>query len=195
VRTEDLLTLPPDLPVPTDDGATDHLAGLAVPPIGLPSTDGGVVRLDDPSAPPTVVFAYPRTGRPGEDPPGGLDAWNAIPGARGCTPQACAYRDLHAEISALGARVFGLSTQDTGYQREVVERLGLPYPLLSDEELAFGDALRLPRFEHAGLTLFKRHTLVIVGGRIATVFYPVFPSDSDAALVVRWLRDNTPAAR
>jgi peroxiredoxin len=190
MRTDDLLRLPDDLPVPVDDGAADHLPGLAVPPVALPATDGSVVRFDDPEAPRTIVFAYPRTGRPDEDPPGGLAAWNAIPGARGCTPQACAYRDHYAELTGLGVRVFGLATQDTAYQLEAAERLHLPYPLLSDERLAFAHALRLPTFEHAGLTLFKRHTLVIDRGRIEHVFYPVFPSDSDADRVIAWLRDH-----
>jgi len=187
MRADDLASLPDDLPIPIDDGATDHLPGLAVPPIELPSTDGGAVRLDDPQAPRTVVFAYPRTGRPGEESPGGDEAWDAIPGARGCTPQACAYRDRFAEFAALGVRVFGLSTQSTDYQREAVERLHLPYPLLSDASLAFADALRLPRFHQAGLTLLKRHTMVISASRIEHVFYPVFPSDRDAETVVEWL--------
>ncbi len=137
------------------------------------------------------MFAYPRTGRPGEEPPGGTAAWNAIPGARGCTPQACAYRDHFAELTALGVRVFGLSTQDTAYQRELVDRLGLPYPILSDEHLALATALRLPTFETEGLTLLRRQTLVIDGGRIEHVFYPVFPSDRDAEQVVDWLRSRT----
>ncbi len=188
MRVNDLLNLPPDLPIPRDDGACAHLAGMAWPPIGLLATDGSTVHLDDPAAPRTVVFAYPRTGRPGEDPPGGLDAWNAIPGARGCTPQACAYRDRHAELSALGVRVFGLSTQDSAYQREAVARLHLPFPILSDESLELRRALRLPTFEAAGLTLFKRFTLVVDGGRIEHVLYPVFPSDRDAEQVIAWLR-------
>lgn len=160
---------------------------MTVPPIGL-AADGSMVRLDDPAAPRTVVFAYPRTGRPGEDPPGGLDAWNAIPGARGCTPQACAYRDHHAEMTALGVRVFGLSTQDTAYQQEAVDRLHLPFPILSDESLAFGRALGLPTFETTGLTLFQRFTLIVNEGRIEHVLYPVFPSDRDAEQVIAWLR-------
>jgi peroxiredoxin len=155
--------------------------------MALLATDGAMVRLDDPGAPRTVVFAYPRTGRPGEDPPGGLEAWNAIPGARGCTPQACAYRDRHAEMTTLGVRVFGLSTQDSGYQREAVERLHLPFPILSDENLEFARALRLPTFETTGLTLFKRFTLIVDAGRIEHVLYPVFPSDRDAEQVIAWL--------
>ncbi len=190
MRTDDLLNLPPDLPVPIDDGACDHLVGLAMPPIALLATDGTRVRLDQPDpagAPRTVVFAYPRTGRPDEDPPGGLAAWDAIPGARGCTPQACAYRDRHATLVAAGARIFGLSTQDTDYQREMAERLHLPFPVLSDESLELAHALRLPTFETAGLTLFKRHTLVIRDGTIEHVLYPVFPSDRDAEQVLAWL--------
>ena len=192
MRPDWVLSLPPDLPVPVDDGAADHLPGAAVPPIELAATDGTTVRLDGPAAPRTVVFAYPRTGRPNEEPPGGTAAWDAIPGARGCTPQACGYRDLHAAFADLGVRVFGLSTQDTAYQREAAERLHLPYRLLSDESLAFADALRLPRFEHEGLTLLRRHTLVIHDGRIETVFYPVFPSDQDAPNVLAWLREHPP---
>jgi peroxiredoxin len=188
MRTDDLMTLPAGLPVPADDGAADHLLGEAMPPIGLAATDGSVVRLDAPFDGRTVVFAYPRTGEPDRDPPGGLAAWDAIPGARGCTPQACAYRDHHAELRAAGARVFGLSTQNTAYQREMAGRLHLSFPILSDERLELARALRLPTFEHAGLTLFKRHTLVIRDGRIEHVFYPVFPSDRDAAQVLDWLR-------
>ena len=144
VRDDDLYSLPEGLPVPIDDGGCDHLPGLAMPPVALPATDGSTVRLDEPVPGWTIVFAYPRTGEPDADPPGGLAAWDAIPGARGCTPQACAYRDHHAELVAAGARVFGLSTQDTAYQREMAERLHLPFPVLSDEGLALTRALDLP---------------------------------------------------
>ncbi len=189
MQTSDLLSLPPDLPVPQDDGAADHLPGMSLPPIALGSTDGAAVRLDERSAPPTVVFAYPRTGRPNEEMPGGTDAWNAIPGARGCTPEACGYRDRFEDFQALGIRVFGLSTQDTAYQREVVDRLGLPYPLLSDAELALATALDLPRWDHHGETLLKRLTFLVRDGRIDWVEYPVFPSDGDAARVLARLGD------
>lgn len=188
MRLDDLLSLPADLPVPTDDGACDHLVGRTVPAIALPATDGSVVHLDALGAERTVVFAYPLTGRPDAEFPGGLAAWDAIPGARGCTPQACAYRDRHAELVAAGVRVFGLSTQDSAYQREMVERLHLPFPVLSDEGLELQRALGSPTFEHAGLTLFKRHTLVLRDARIERVFYPVFPSDRDAQQVLDWLR-------
>jgi peroxiredoxin len=188
VRSDDLYALPPGLPVPVDDGACRHLVGATVPPVALPSTAGREVRLDQPSDGPVVVYCYPRTGRPDEEPPGGLAAWNAIPGARGCTPQSCAYRDRHAELRALGVRVFGLSTQPASDQREAAERLHLPFELLSDVGLAFTRALRLPTFEHAGRTLLKRHTLVLEGGRVVACVYPVFPPDADAANVADWLR-------
>lgn len=182
-RRDDIHALPADLPVPTDDGACDHLPGLRLPPIALPSTEGTAVGLAGLGGR-TVVYVYPRTGRPDRELPPG---WNAIPGARGCTPQSCAYRDHHAELAALGARVFGLSTQETDYQREAVGRLRLPFPLLSDADLAFGRALRLPTFEAAGTTLIKRLTLVVADGRIERVFYPVFPPDADAGRVAAWL--------
>jgi peroxiredoxin len=157
-----------------------------LPAVALPSTAG---RLVDVAGLPgrTVVYVYPRTGRPDQDPPPG---WNEIPGARGCTPQSCAFRDHHAELTALGAQVFGLSTQDTEYQREAVERLHLPFELLSDDRLRFAGALRLPTFEVEGMTLIKRVTLIIDGGRIAKVFYPVFPPDRNAGDVLAWLASH-----
>lgn len=178
-----LYQLPDDLPVPTDDGACDHLRGLRLPSVPLRATDGREVDLAACTGR-TVVYCYPRTGRPNEPPP---DGWDAIPGARGCTPQSCAFRDHHQELRELGAEVFGLSTQDTEYQREAVERLHLPFPLLSDAELRFAHALRLPTFEVAGMTLLKRVTLILRDGAIEHVFYPVFPPDANAAEVVRWL--------
>ncbi len=183
-----LSSLPEGLPVPLDDGACDHLPGRRMPPVALQATDGSAVRLDVAAPGRTIVFGYPRTGEPDREPPGGLAAWDAIPGARGCTPQACGYRDHHAELIAAGARVFGLSTQDSAYQREMAERLHLPFPVLSDEHLALTRAIDLPTFAHAGLTLLKRHTLVIRDARIEHVFYPVFPSDRDATQVLAWLR-------
>ena len=186
----DLHTLPEDLPVPIDDGASDHLPGLTLPSIGLNATDGRQIDLSRlPGR--TVVYIYPRTGRP--DVPVS-PAWDAIPGARGCTPQSCGFRDHHAELTELGvSAVFGLSTQTTDYQREVVERLHLPYPLVSDSDLAFTRALRLPTFEFEPYgsersTLLKRMALVIRDGRIEKVFYPVFPPDANANAVVEWLR-------
>ena len=177
--------LPSDLPRPVDDGACDHLPGLALPPIRLPSTSGRLVDLGALSAPRTVIYCYPRTGRPGEPLP---DGWDAIPGARGCTPQACAFRDHHLKLSDLGAEVYGLSTQTTDYQREMAERLHLPFEVLSDADLAFVDALRLPTFDAGGMRLVKRLTLIVRDGRIEHVFYPVFPPDASADQVIDWLR-------
>ena len=181
-----MLDLPDDLPVPEDDGAADHLHGAPLPPVALPATDGSVVRLDELDGR-SVVFAYPRTGRPGVQSPGGDERWNAIPGARGCTPEACSFRDEAARFGALGVRLFGLSTQDTEYQREAAERLHLPYPLLSDSALEFVQALSLPTFEVEGMTLIRRLTLIVAEGRIGDVVYPVFPPDRGAELALERL--------
>ena len=137
-----------------------------------------------------MVYCYPRTGRPDQEPPGGATAWNAIPGARGCTPQSCSYRDHYADLTALGATVYGLSTQDTEYQLEAAQRLHLPFPLLSDARLDFARALRLPTFSFAGFELIKRLTLIARAGRIEEVLYPVFPSDADAGRVIEWLTSH-----
>jgi len=177
--------LPPGIPAPQDDGAARHLEGRRLPDVSLPSTDGAAVDLVKLTGR-TVVYIYPRTGVPGVDPP---DGWDMIPGARGCTPQSCSFRDLFAELKALGvARVFGLSTQDTRYQQEAATRLHLPFPLLSDEKLALAKALKLPTFTAAGMTLLKRMAWVIEDGTITKVFYPVFPPDRSAADVVAWLQ-------
>jgi peroxiredoxin len=157
-----------------------------VPPIALTSTRGReVVLADESQQARVVVYAYPRTGEPGKDLPPG---WDAIPGARGCTPQSCAFRDLHAELSRLGARVYGLSTQTTEYQREMAERLHLPFEVLSDAGLRFQRALKLPTFEVAGMMLLKRLTLVLSRGEVEHVLYPVFPPDQSARQVLDWLR-------
>jgi peroxiredoxin len=177
--------LPSDLPRPVDDGACDHLPGLTLPQVGLPSTSGRLVDLGALGVGRTVIYCYPRTGRPGEPLP---DGWDAIPGARGCTPQACAFRDHHRELAALGADVYGLSTQTTAYQREMAERLHLPFEVLSDAEFALVEALRLPTFEADGMRLVKRITLIIRDGRIEHVFYPVFPPDQSAEQVIDWLQ-------
>jgi peroxiredoxin len=180
----DPMTLPDDLPRPVDDGAAAHLPGMELPPIVLPATGGTEVSLARLRGP-TVVYAYPRTGRPGE--PSLVEHWDQIPGARGCTPEACGFRDHYAELEALGVGVFGLSTQDTEYQREAVDRLGLPFPILSDRRLELTRALRLPTFDVGGETLLRRVTLVVESGRIEHVFYPVFPPDAHAAEVLSWL--------
>ena len=183
----DPLTLPAGLPVPEDDGAARHLVGRRLPRLGLPATSGQRVTLADLDGW-TAVFAYPLTGRPGGELPGGEEAWNAIPGARGCTPELCGVRDDQTALEGLGARTFGLSTQDSGYQREVVARLGLTYVLLSDESLALTRALELPTFEVKGMTLLRRLTLLIRDGEIVRVDYPVFPPDRAAARALELLR-------
>lgn len=193
MRTDDLYSLPENLPVPKDDGACDHLRGSMLPSIDLRATSGLTVDLSKEGQPWLVVYCYPRTGRPDQEPLGSAAAWNAIPGARGCTPQSCAYRDHHGELAALGARVYGLSTQDTEYQSEAVQRLHLPFPLLSDARLEFTRALRLPTFTFAGLELIKRLTLIARAGQIEEVFYPVFPSDADAERVIEWLTSHSSA--
>jgi peroxiredoxin len=177
--------LPADIPAPQDDGGARHLTGLALPSVPLAATDGSRVDLSK-LAGRTVVYLYPRTGVPGQSPP---DGWDAIPGARGCTPQSCAFRDHFGELERLGvAHLYGLSTQDTAYQREAVERLHLPFPVLSDDGLALARAIALPTFTVAGMTLLKRMALVIDDGVISKVFYPVFPPDKNAEEVIAWLR-------
>jgi peroxiredoxin len=176
------------IPAPVDDGAARHLEGAEVPDIALAATDGSQVSLARLGGR-VVVFAYPRTGEPGK--PSLVDDWDMIPGARGCTPQTCAFRDLHKLLIEAGAaRVFGLSTQEPTYQLEAARRLHLPFPLLSDAKLALTRALRLPTMEVAGLTLVKRLALVIDDGRIVKVFYPVFPPDRNAADVHAWLAEH-----
>jgi peroxiredoxin len=176
------------IPAPVDDGGAAHLVGKAIPPISLRATDDTMVTLS--SLPGRiVVFAYPRTGEPGKI--ALVDDWDMIPGARGCTPQTCAFRDLFAELKTAGvSHVFGLSTQDNAYQTEMASRLHLPFPVLSDEKLELTEALRLPIMEVAGLTLIKRLTLIIDDARITHVFYPVFPPDQNAAEVLAWLKEN-----
>ncbi len=184
--THDPYTLPADLPVPTDDGACDGLPGRALPGIKLRSTVGDAVRLSDLES--TVVFyVYPHTGRPGVDP---LPGWNDVPGARGCTPQSCAFRDHHAELQALGADVFGVSAQSTKQQREFADRVHLPYPLLSDDMFVLERQLGLPTFELAGQRFYRRVTFVARDATIVKVFYPVFPPDRNAAEVAMWLQDD-----
>jgi peroxiredoxin len=189
----DYMSLPSDLPAPEDDGAADHLPGVTVPHIALRSTTGRRVALDELGPGRTVLYIYPLTGRPGVDLP---DGWDAIPGARGCTPESCAFRDHHADLQAAGASaVFGLSSQTSDYQAELADRLGLPFGILSDPDLELAEALGLPTFSAGGQRLYKRLTLIITDGQIEHAFYPIFPPDQHAAEVLEWLRTHatTPA--
>ena len=178
--SHDPYTLPTGLPVPEDDGAADHLIGLKLPQLELESSQGpvNVGQLD-------VLYVYPRTGKPGVP---SLPGWDEIPGARGCTPQSCGFRDAHGELRALGLKVAGLSAQPLADQLEFAERNEMPFPVLADPELRLGAALGLPTFEVDGHVLYKRLALVAENGRIVKVFYPVFPPDENAAEVVAWLR-------
>jgi peroxiredoxin len=179
------MILPENLPVPQDDGAARHLTGMELPDLPLAATDGMQVNLASLKGR-TVVYVYPRTGRPGQPLPEG---WDGIPGARGCTPQSCGFRDHFAELKRLGVtHLFGLSTQTTDYQREVAERLHLPFPVLSDADLKLTRALRLPTFEVDGMTLLKRMAWVIDDGVMTKVFYPVFPPDKNAEEVLGWIQ-------
>jgi peroxiredoxin len=179
-----LMELPGDLPVPTDDGAASHLRGMPMPRVVLPSTSGSLLDLGALGHGRTVLYLYPRTGRPDRDVPAG---WDSIPGARGCTPESCGFRDHFAELKTKGAEVFGVSTQGTAYQQEAALRLKLPFELLSDSRLQLTRAMRLPTFEFEGETLLKRLTLIVLDGKVEHVFYPVFPPDRHAEEVVRHL--------
>ncbi len=177
--------LPANLPRPKDDGGARHLKGMALPDLELPSTGNRRVNLSRVSAPRIVIYAYPMTGRPDRQLPQG---WDDIPGARGCTPETCGFRDHHKDLEKLHAEVFGLSTQDTAYQQEMVKRLEVPFEVLSDEQMVFARALKLPTFTVDGMTLLKRLTIVARSGRIEHVFYPVFPPDKHAEEVIAWLQ-------
>jgi peroxiredoxin len=182
--------LPPDLPVPLDDGASDHLLGSQLPHVVLSSTLGGTLDLADVATAGEgllVVYVYPRTGRPGEPLPPG---WDGIPGARGCTPQSCAFRDHAAELAGHGAAILGVSAQSSADQLEFATREHIPYPLLSDPDLLLAAALSLPTFETAGMRLYRRLTLIAQQGQIVKVFYPVFPPERNASDVLAWLAER-----
>jgi len=180
--SHDVYTLPKGLPVPKDDGAAAHLVGLELPDLVLESSAGAVnVRELD------VLYVYPRSGKPNQPL---LPGWDETPGARGCTPQSCAFRDLHGDLAKLGTRVAGLSVQSLDDQLEFAERNHMPFPVVSDPGLELGAALDMPTFEIAGLTLYKRITLVAEDARIVKVFYPVFPPDANAGEVLRWLQNR-----
>jgi len=177
--------LPSSLPAPVDDGACDHLLGLRLPDVPLPSTRGGSIGLVSATEGTAVIYVYPRTGVPGVEMP---DGWDAIPGARGCTPQSCSYRDDYAAFQAVGVDVYGLSTQSTEAQMEFVEREHIPFPLLSDPGRLLGSALELPTFTAGGDVLYRRVTLIVEAGRVVHVRYPVFPPNRDAEETLAWLR-------
>jgi peroxiredoxin len=183
----DYTRLPADLPVLEDDGAADHLRGMEIPPLRLPSSGGVDEDLHELAAGLLVAYVYPRTGVPGEPLPAG---WDGIPGARGCTPQSCAYRDSAAEFERVGATLAGISAQTPAEQAEFAARERIPYPLLSDQALALARKLDLPTFQAGGIVLYRRLTLVAEEGRIVKAFYPVFPPDRDAAEVLGWLSDR-----
>jgi peroxiredoxin len=183
MAARDPYVLPENLPVPEDDGACDHLPGLAIPDLTLPSS-AGPVSLAELARERLVLYVYPRAGRPGRPTPAG---WDEIPGARGCTPESCAFRDHAGELAEVGARVAGLSAQSLDDQVEFAQRNRMPFPIVSDERLELARALRLPTFEIEGLTLYRRVTLVAEGGRIGKVFYPVFPPDRNAEEVLAWI--------
>ena len=183
---KNLASLPANLPVPIDDGAAQHLTGSKLAPVFLRSTAGIDMDLHSLKGL-TVLYIYPMTGKPGVDLPAG---WDQIPGARGCTPQSCAFRDHSEALRTLGARIYGVSTQDTPSQKEAKERLHLPFDLLSDSNLLLAKALKMPSFEVDGMTLYRRITLICRDITILKTFYPVFPPDQNAAAVVDWLKTN-----
>jgi peroxiredoxin len=187
LRMHDPYQLPPDLPVPLDDGAADHLLGLTLPSIQFDATTGERVDLRDAGAETLVLYIYPRTGKPGVELPAG---WDGIPGARGCTPQSCAFRDLYRELTNAGSRVAGLSAQTSEDQREAATRLRLPFPLLADPSLELAASIGLPTFEIEGMRLYKRLTIIARHGEIANVLYPVFPPDENAVEVLSWLETH-----
>jgi peroxiredoxin len=184
---DDFTSLPADLPVPVDDGAASHLPGHRMPGLALRATTGQDVRVDQLGAGRTILYIFPRMGQPGQPLPTG---WDGIPGARGCTPEACGFRDHHSEIAAAAASVFGLSSQSTDYHAEAVGRLHLPFALLSDTDLELAQALSLPTFDVDELHLYQRLTLIVRDGAVEHVFYPVFPPDQHAQQVLTWLREH-----
>jgi len=178
--------LPPNLPIPTDDGAANHLKGMRLPQLALKATNGATIQLGEIKNK-LVIYCYPMTGQPNVPLPEG---WDQIPGARGCTPQSCSFRDHYQELQALGAEVVGLSVQSTEYQKEMADRLHLPFPVVSDVNYEFQKALNMPTFVAAGMTLLKRITLIANNGVIEAVHYPIFPSDSDPSWVIDYLNSH-----
>ena len=188
LRSDNIYSLPKELPIPVDDGACKHLVGMNLPSILLKSTSGNWVDLSQQKGI-TVIYCYPRMGMPDKEP---LNGWNLIPGARGCTPQSCAFRDRYSDYKKSNIIIFGLSVQDTEYQKEAVDRLHLPFDILSDEQLLFVNALNLPTFQVEGMIFIKRLTLAVEDGVIKKVFYPIFPADKNPEEVLKWLGENYP---
>ncbi len=182
----DLSKIPDGLPIPTDDGACNHLVGMSLPSIDLMTTSDRLLNLNDINKP-TVIFFYPRTGEPNKPAPAD---WDLIPGARGCTPQSCGFRELYSEFTKLGFQVFGLSSQDTNYQKEFVQRNHIPFEILSDSQFQLIDQMNLPTFQYNGLRLVKRMALIIQDGQIIKIFYPVFPPNENASTVLLWLKSK-----
>jgi peroxiredoxin len=176
--------LPANLPIPQDDGAANHLPGMRLPRLSLCATTGKELNLGEIKGR-LVIYCYPMTGQPNVALPEG---WDQIPGARGCTPQSCSFRDHYQELQSLGVEIVGLSVQSTAYQQEMADRLHLPFPVVSDADYQFQRALQLPTFITAGMTLLKRITLIANDGVIEAIHYPIFPSDSDPAWVISYLK-------
>lgn len=186
-QMRDLFNLPNDLPVPKDDGACVHLEGMSVPSIELRSTDDRFVDLSVEAKNPTVIFFYPKTGEPTKPAP---PDWDLIPGARGCTPQSCGFRDIYSEFQENGFKVYGASSQTSEYQKEFVSRNHIPFEILSDADFLLTDEIKLPTFTYDGVRLIKRLALVLNKGRIEKVFYPVFPPDKNAKTVLNWIKET-----
>ncbi|MBI3440508.1 MAG: peroxiredoxin [Proteobacteria bacterium] len=184
-----LMKLPDNLPVPVDDGSCDHLQGANIPSIEMQTTQGRFVNLKDITQVSTVIFFYPRTGEPNKPVP---PDWDLIPGARGCTPQSCGFRDLYQEFKSMGFQIFGASTQETSYQQEFISRSHIPFEILSDKDYQLTEALHLPTFTYGGIRLLKRMAWILKNGKIVKVFYPIFPPNTCAETVLNWILKNDP---
>ena len=184
---ESFSKLPKDLPVPLNDGACSHLWGKNLPNVVLISTAKKQVNLSQIKNR-VVFYCYPMTGQPGFKLP---DGWDSIPGARGCTPQSCSFRNHYQELQTLNTQVYGVSTQSSLVQQEAVERLHLPFELLSDTDFKLVTSLQLPTFEVENQRFIKRLTLIAEAGKIIKVFYPVFPPDKNAEDVINWLKQQS----
>jgi len=174
------------LAIPIDDGKCDHLFNMTLPQLSLLSTSNNTIDLSKLEGL-TVFYFYPRMGRPDIETPAG---WGDIPGASGCTPQTCSFKDQHEDFSRLEVDVYGVSTQASSYQKEAVDRLSLPFDILSDEDLNLTEMLNLPTFEVEGVILTKRVTLICQDSKIIKVFYPVYPPKENAQEVIVYIKNN-----